>query len=272
MRRPLSVLLSLAAIAGALTLSACAPGGAAASAPTATDTSATGAATLTATATPTTGSGAPAIAAPSVCDAVDLKPDATVAGADLAACIVAYSKAAGSGHEAFSSSDGSAGTADFVFGDSPAMSGTVTGPDGTTSFVLTSDAAWVTIDGAWVEGDVNSTDTRKMLAGTIGQAYRAAADPAVASSFISSAPSWTVQKDQDLVDLPDNSRVSAWRLQADAPFTMLGADVQEMTVWLTSAHVPVGTQASVSVGGIQTTTTQHYSGWGMPVTIATPQP
>jgi len=255
-------------------LSGCAPGGTAASSPTATDTSATGALapTATPTATATAGSGAAAIAAPSVCDAVDLKPDATVAGADLAACVVAYSKAAGSGHEAFSSSDGSAGTADFIFGDSPAMSGTVTGPDGTTSFVLTSDAAWVTIDGAWVEGDVNSTDTRKMLAGTIGQAYRAAADPTVASSLISSAPSWTVQKDQDLVDLPDDSRVSAWRLQADAPFTMLGAEVQEMTVWLTSAHVPVGTRAAVSVGGIQTTTTQHYSGWGMPVTIATPQP
>ncbi|MBF4563139.1 hypothetical protein ITJ43_13455 [Microbacterium sp. VKM Ac-2870] len=266
MRRTLPVLLSIAAIAAALTLTACAAGSNVAPSPTSTSASAAAAATPTAVA------GAPAIAAPMACDAVDLKPDVKVTGTDLAACVVAYSTVAGSGHETFTSSDGSTGTADVVFGDAPAMSGTIAGPDGTTSFVLTPDAAWVTIDGVWVEGDGNSTETKKMLAGTIGQAYRAAADPTVAASFISSAPSWTVQKDQDLVTLPDNSQVSAWRLQADAPFTMLGADVQEMVVWLSSAHVPVGNQATVSVGGIQTTTSQHYSGWGMPVSIATPQP
>lgn len=266
MRRSLPVLLSLAAITTGLALTACTAGAAAVPSPTATSTSAASAAS------PTAAAGTSTIATPTACDAVDLKADAKVAGTALAACIVAYSAAAGSGHETFTSSDGSTGTADFVFGDAPAMSGTVTGPDGTTSFVLTPDAAWVTIDGVWVEGDVNSTDTRKMLAGTVGQAYRAAADPTVAASFISSAPSWMVQKDQDLVTLPDNSQVSAWRLQADAPFTMLGADVHDMVLWLSSAHVPVGNQATVSVGGIQTTTSQQYSGWGRPVTIATPQP
>ncbi|TGY33259.1 hypothetical protein E5344_14510 [Microbacterium laevaniformans] len=268
MRRSLPAALTLAVLASTMALTSCAAGG---PAPAASTTATTTAAV--ATPTPSAATNGPAtIAAPSVCDAVDLKADAAVAGADLAACVVGFSKAAGSGHETFSASDGTTGTADFVFGDAPALSGTVTSSGGTTSFVLTPDASWVTIDGAWVQGDATSSDPKKMLAGTIGQAYRAFADPSATASLISSAPTWTVQKDQDVVDLPDGTQARAWRVQADAPFSAVGADVQEMTLWLTSGHVPAGVQATVSVAGTQTTTTQHFSGWGMPVSIATPQP
>lgn len=267
MRRPLPLVLTLGVFACALALSSCSAG-----TPNPAGSSSDAAALTTATASASAAAGAAPIAAPSVCDAVDLRADAAVTGADLAACVVAFSKAARSGHETFSASDGTTGTADFVFGDAPALSGTVTSSDGTTSFVLTPDASWVTIDGAWVQGDATSSDPKKMLAGTIGQAYRAFADPSAAASLIASAPSWTVQKDQDLVDLPDGTQVRAWRVQADAPFSAAGADVQEMTLWLTSGHVPAGVQATVSAAGTQTTTTQHFSGWGMPVSIATPQP
>ncbi|WP_295775811.1 hypothetical protein [uncultured Microbacterium sp.] len=269
MRRPLPLAFTLGVLASALALSSCSAG-----TPNPAGSSSDAAVQTTATATdsPSAVAGAATIAAPSVCDAVDLKADAAVAGADLAACVVGFSKAAGSGHETFSASDGTTGTADFVFGDAPALSGTVTSSGGTTSFVLTPDASWVTIDGAWVQGDATSSDPKKMLAGTIGQAYRAFADPSATASLISSAPTWTVQKDQDVVDLPDGTQARAWRVQADAPFSAVGADVQEMTLWLTSGHVPAGVQATVSVAGTQTTTTQHFSGWGMPVSIATPQP
>jgi hypothetical protein len=65
--------------------------------------------------------------------------------------------------------------------------------------------------------------------------------------------------------------VHAWRLQADAPFAALGgAQVQEMIVWLASGHVVVGNQATVDVGGVQTTTLQQYSDWGAPVTVTPP--
>lgn len=271
MRRfPRSVLLSLTALTGALAFTSCAAGPAAPSAsPTATESgTVTGAAAQPG---PSATGGAAVVAAPRECDAVDLKADARVTGADLAACVVGFSTAAGSGHESLTSSDGTTGEVDFVFGDAPAMSGTMTGTDGPTSFVLTPTDSWVIIDGVWVQGDTTSDDPQRVLAGTVGQAYRAFADPSVAAALLSAAPGWTVQKDQDVVTLPDGD-VHAWRLQADAPFTMLGADVQEMTVWLTSSHVPVGNQATVSAGGIQTTTAQHYSGWGMPVSIVPPQP
>lgn len=267
MRRGSQLLTTIAIASALVCLTSCAAGGPGASESTPSATPPVGA---TPSASPAPG--AAPITAPSACDAVDLKADASVAGADLAACVVAFSTAAGSGHETFSASDGTRGEADFVFGDAPALSGTATGADGATSFVLTPETAWVTIDGAWVEGDPTSSDPKKMLAGTIGQAYRAFADPSATASLISSAPTWTVQKDQDLIDLPDATQARAWRIQADAPSRALGVDVQEMTLWLTSAHVPVGVQATATVGGVQTTTTQHFSGWGMPVTIATPQP
>jgi len=270
-RSPRSVPAALTlALAAVFALSACtAASPLSGSSPT--ESASTPGATATATAPGSTG-GAAAISAPADCDAVDLKPGAKVAGTDLAACVVGYSRAARSGHVSMSASDGASGGADFVFGDAPSMSGTVTSSDGTTSFVLTPDEAWVTLDGAWVQGDVNSSDPKKMLAGTVGQAYRAFADPSAAASLISAASSWTVQTDQDAVDVPGEGQVQAWRLQSDAPFSALGTQVQDMIVWLSSAHVPVGTQATVSVGGVQTTTAQHFSRWGMPVSIATPQP
>lgn len=216
------------------------------------------------------GAGMGSVAAPLVCDAVDLKPGATVSGTDLAACVVAYSTAAGSGHEVFTASDGTSGEVDFEFGDAPAMSGSVTASDGTTSFVLTPSESWVTIDGAWVRGVSGSSDPHELLADTVGQAYRAMADPSVAAGFLSASASWTVQEDQDVITLPGGEEVLSWRVQSDAPFPAFGGEVQEMIVWLTSGHVPVGNQATVSVGGVQTTTSQQYSSWGMPVSIVPP--
>jgi hypothetical protein len=211
------------------------------------------------------------VATPSECDEVELSPGASVAGQALAACVVAYSSAAGSGHEYLLSGD-SSGEIDFVYGDQPQMAGTMTSADGTTSFVLTQEESWITVDGAWVRGDTASSDPDEVLAGTVGAAYRAAADPALGASMISAAPSWTVQTDQDVIALPDGSEVHAWRLQPDAPFAALGGQVLEMVVWLGPDHTVVGNQATVDVGGIQTTTLQQYTSWGVPVDIAPPAP
>jgi len=241
-------------------LTACSP--AADPAPQSTETAAAPA--------PPTPTGGVAVASPRECDDVDLVADAKVTGADLSACVIAFSRAAGTGHLHLQSADLS-GEADFVFGDSPATSGSVTGPDGTNDFVLTPTEAWVTFDGAWVKADASSSDYRAVIASTIGESYRAFADPSVAASLLSSAPSWTVQTGQDTVTLPDGSDVRAWRLQADAPFSAAGVDVNEMIVWLGEGHRVVGTQATGTFGGVQTTSLQQFTQWGEPVTIEVPK-
>ena len=223
----------------------------------------------TPTTTTPTAAGAVVVPTPAECDDVELSPAATVTGDALAACVEAFSRAAGSGHEYLLSGDTS-GEVDFVYGDAPQMAGSVTGPEGTTSFVIAPPDTWVTVDGAWVHGDPASSDPREALAGTIGAAYQAAADPAAGRAMIAASSGWTVQTDQDVVALPDGSEVHAWRVQADQPFAALGAEVQEMVVWLTGAHAVVGNQATVSVGGVQTTTLQQYTRWGEPVEIAPP--
>ena len=267
MRRGLPTLAAAAIAAGLLSLTSCAagaPAGGGSPSPT------TGAGATTPT--PTTIAAPTEVGAPVGGDAGDLTSGAPVPGGGPAAGVGGVSRGGHSVHEVFTASDGSSGQADIVFGDAPAMAGAVVGPSGTTSFVLTPDAAWVTIDGAWVEGDTTSTDSRKMLAGTIGQAYRAFADPSVAASLISASGAWTVQAEAELDDLPGAGRERAWPVQAGGPFSALGTEVQEMTVWLSSSHVPIGVRATVSVGGIETTTVQRYSAWGMPVDIALPQP
>ena len=252
-------------IAGLLCLTGCSAGAPSAETPTASD-AAPAASVPAASATP---SAIAAVAAPSECDDVKLAPASSVSGQALGACVVAFSRAAGSGHAFVQSGDSSA-EVDFVFSDRPEMSGTMTGADGVTAFVLTQNDSWIRMDGAWVHGDPAGTDPRQVVAATVGTTYRAMADPSLAASLIASAPSWTVQPNQDQVTLPNGQSITAWRVQADAPFSALGTEVQQMVVWLTSQHTVVGNQATVSVGGMQTTTLQQYTDWGVPVKIEPP--
>ncbi|WZH38246.1 MAG: hypothetical protein PIR02_06145 [Microbacterium enclense] len=225
--------------------------------------------TVAAPASPTP-TGGTVVASPRECDDVDLIADATVTGDDLAACVIAFSRAEGSGHLHLQSAD-LTGEADFVYGDAPATSGSVTGPEGTNDFVLTPTEAWVTFDGAWVKADASSDDYRAVIASTIGQSYRAFADPSAAASLLSSSPSWTVQTGQDTVALPDGTDVRAWRLQADAPFSAGGVEITEMIVWLGEGHRVVGTQATGTFGGVQATSLQQFTAWGEPVDIEVPK-
>lgn len=216
---------------------------------------------------------APGVVAPSECDDVDLSPGAAVPGDVLAACVVAFSTAAGTGHEHLESGSDSA-EVDFVYGERPEMAGTMTTSEGPRQFVLTQDEAWVTFDGVWVRGDLTSSDPQALLAATVGEAYRAAADPSMTAAMIGSVGSvgWEVQPDQDVLTQEDGTGLHAWRLEATEPFDALGARVVEMVVWLGSDHTVAGNQATVDVGGIQTTTVQRYSRWGLPVTIEPPRP
>lgn len=261
MRRTSTKALGLAlGSVGLLLLAACAPTG---------DPGTTDSATPTAIATQTP-AGAPAVSSPRECDDVDLIADATVTGDALSACVVAFSRAAGSGHLHLQSAE-LTGEADFVFGDAPATSGSVTGSDGTHDFVLTPDEAWVSFDGAWVRADPTGSDYRAVIAAAIGQTYRAFADPSAAAALLAAAPGWTVQPDQDTVSLPDGTEVRAWRVRANGSFSASGVDVKDMTVWLGEGHRVVAIQETGSFGGIETTTMQQFTGWGEPVKIEVPQ-
>ncbi|WP_240465540.1 hypothetical protein [Cellulomonas iranensis] len=258
---------ALLAVAAVAALAACSSG----TSPAPGASPSTSAPTVVASPSPTASAtpDVPVVAAPAECDAVSLAPGATVTGADLSACVIGFSLAAGSGHEHVQSGDSTA-EVDFVFSDAPAMTGTMVDADGTTSFVLTQDRSWITIDGRWVEGDITSSDSEKVLAGTVGTAYRTLADPSVSAGMIAMSPTYTVQPDQDVIDLVNGGEVHAWRLQSDAPSSMAGVDMQELIVWLADGHVVVGTQGTGTFGGVQTTTVQQFTDWGVPVVVEPP--
>jgi len=260
MRRTPTKAWGLALVTTALVLlSGCAP------------TAAPGAASATPTAigsqTPT---GVTAESSPRECDDVDLIADAKVTGEALSACVIAFSRAAGSGHLHLQSAD-LTGVADFLFGDAPATSGSFTGSDGMHDFALTPAEAWVSFDGAWVRADKTSSDYRAVIAATVGQAYRAFVDPSAAAALLAAAPGWTVQPDQDTVSLPDGTDVRAWRVHADGSFSAFGVEVKDMTVWLGQGHRVVAIQQTGAFGGIETTTMQQFTAWGEPVRIEVPK-
>ncbi|REC98104.1 hypothetical protein DEU35_2605 [Microbacterium sp. AG157] len=260
MRRTPTKVLGLALVTAALVLlSACAP----------TNDPGVASATPTAIASQTP-TGASAASSPEECDGVDLIADAKVTGEALSACVIAFSRAAGSGHLHLQSAD-LTGEADFIFGDAPATSGSITGSDGTHDFVLTPTESWVSFDGTWVRANATSSDYRAVIVSTIGQTYRAFADPTASAALLAAAPGWTVQPDQDAVSLPDGTEVRAWRVRADGPFSASGVEVKDMTVWLGAGHRVVAIQQTGAFGGIETTTMQQFTAWGEPVKIEVPK-
>ncbi|MEU9315052.1 hypothetical protein [Streptomyces sp. NPDC048295] len=215
---------------------------------------------------------APAFTTPSECDGLQLKGGETLAGSALSNCLVAALKAYGSGTESVLSGDES-GTSQFVFGDDPALSGSMTGPEGEKSYVFKGDDEWIKTPGLgkWVKGDANSTDPQEQLVAATGKLYRALADPAVTARMIASAPEWTVEAERPVLSLENGENVEAWRIANKKPYTYLGAAVREHILWFGDDFTPYGGQAESSAGGVMTTTTQHFYDLGKPVTIEPPE-
>lgn len=198
-----------------------------------------------------------------------MRGGATVSGAVLADCVVAFSRAARFGKESVLTGDAS-GLARFEFADAASLAGTRTDPNGETSFAVTPDGAWITVDGAWVRGDPDSADPQAVLAAGIGEVYRAAADPRVTANLVAASAGWQEQTAQDVISLDNGVDQPAWRLQVLEPFTWAGLTVQEMILWMADGHVVVGTQGTSDAGGVLSTTTQHFYDWGEPVSIEPP--
>ncbi|MFE3942769.1 hypothetical protein ACFXPV_13010 [Streptomyces sp. NPDC059118] len=226
---------------------------------------------------PTQGSADPkessaAFATPAECDGLQLKGGTTLAGSDLSKCLVAALKAYGSGTESVQSGDES-GTSRFVFGDEPALAGSMTGPEGEKAYVFKGEDEWIKTPGLgkWVKGDKNSSDPQEQIVAATGKLYRALADPEVTAQMIASAPEWTVEQERPVISLENGEDVTAWRIVNKKPYTFLGAAVREHILWFGDDFTPYGGQAESRAGGVLSTTTQHFYDLGKPVTIEAPE-
>ncbi|MFB7917374.1 hypothetical protein [Streptomyces sp. NPDC056061] len=215
---------------------------------------------------------APAFATPAECGGLQLKGDATFAGPALSKCLVAAMNAYGSGTESVQSGEES-GTSQFVFGDEPALSGSMTGPEGEKAFVFKGDDEWIKTPGLgkWVKGDKNSTDPQEQIVAATGKLYRALADPAMTAQMIASAPEWTVERERPVISLDNGEDVTAWRIVNKKPYTFLGSEVREHILWFGDDFTPYGGQAESRAAGVLATTTQRFYDLGEPVTIEPPE-
>ncbi|MGW2184114.1 hypothetical protein ACWCXX_40455 [Streptomyces sp. NPDC001732] len=214
----------------------------------------------------------PAFATPSECDGLQLKGGTTLAGSALSKCLVAALKAYGSGTEAVQSGDES-GTSRFLFGDEPALAGSMTGPEGEKAYVFKGEDEWIKTPGLgkWVKGDKNSSDPQEQIVAATGKLYRALADPEMTAQMIASAPEWTVEQERPVLSLENGEDVTAWRIVNKKPYTFMGAAVREHILWFGDDFTPYGGQAESRTAGVMSTTTQHFYDLGKPVTIEAPE-
>ncbi|MFF2007649.1 hypothetical protein ACFVWY_01055 [Streptomyces sp. NPDC058195] len=213
---------------------------------------------------------ASAYTTPATCEALTLKAGATIPGKGLAACVVDAMEAYGTGTEYVLSNDQS-GTARFRFGDDPAMAGENDGTGGKkTSYVFLGDEEWIKNDGSWVKGDPEG-DSKAVMVASIAKLYRALADPKVTADVIGSSPTWKVEPEKDVIALENGENANALRIVSAEPFQWNGAKMSEYILWMKDDATPVGAQGTSTVGGVQSTTSQHFYDLGKPVTIEPPE-
>lgn len=203
--------------------------------------------------------------APAECEALDLTPGVSLAGADLGACVATALSSYGSGREWVESSSG---TGEVVFRYDPEfeMQGTVQTSTGPMTLTFLDGTMWIDSGAGPVKGDVNSSDQEEMLAGLAGELYRIYSDPAMAADLISAGPTWTVGAEED-VTLGNGESVRAFPIVVAAPFTWNEFPVADSLVWFASDWTPVGVRGTVSLMGQSETTTQTFYDLGEPVEI-----
>lgn len=197
------------------------------------------------------------------CEGFLFESGAEIAGQVLADCMAAAMFAAGSGSQIVSSSDGTTSHVDFEWTPQFSMYS-----QGDASLVVKGDDGWVQMDGRWVRGDQGSSDPEEALAGGVVELARFFGDPRVMTS------AWT-QTAWELVDqraVPATGAVSetAWLLEPQGTFEMLGVTVSEAQLWLGTDYLGVYYVGTGTFGGISATTSNTFTQWSDPVEIADP--
>lgn len=195
------------------------------------------------------------------CEGILFETGAEIGGQLLADCMSAAMFAAGSGSHIVESSDGSpASHVDFEWTPQFSMYA-----QGEATYVVTGDEGWVQMDGRWVRGDQTSSDPEEVIAGAVVELVRTFGDPRVMTSAFTQTV-WDVVEEGPV---PTTGAVSdtAWLLEPQGTFEMLGVTVTGAQLWLGTDYLGVYYVATGSFSGISATSSNTFTQWGEPVEI-----
>lgn len=205
--------------------------------------------------------------APASCRSLPLEPGGTLPGGALGECVSRALRSFGSGKERVRSPELD-GEISFTYDPDFAFQGGGRTSSGFVEMTYVDQTMWVDRGEGPVRGDVASDDLEEQMVGVAGEMYRIFADPSMTADLIAASRSWRVAAKLDRRTLPDGERVAAHRIASTAPFRWHDIPVEEFVVWFAPDWTPVGTQASIRLGGTVSTSAQDFYDLGEPVTIA----
>lgn len=207
--------------------------------------------------------------APASCTAMELTFAATLDGAPLGECVSKALASYESGQMHMINGDTS-GTVEFSYTPDYSFHGEMSGVGGPQEMTFLDGTMWIDSGDGPVKGDAESENPDEVLVAGIAEMYRMFADPVMTADLIASSPQWKVDTALAQRDLENGESVQAYRLESTEAFEWNGVPVSNMILWFGQDWTPVGTQASISFGGISSTATQQFYDLGKPVEIKAP--
>ena len=212
-----------------------------------------------------------------------------LAGADLGSrMLVAMTAAQTASFTGETTADAGASTTDGVLRideDSTSTRATTQAQGETIEIVLLPDEAFVNLgdtgDGKpWLRVTPDSADPVAAAMGQFLDTFRAASDPRSSVEVYAQAGEFTVVGTEDVEGvqatrysgaIPPAALLSTFPEDMRAGLEpMLGTEPFPVEIWLDGDDRPVRFVQTATIQGAETTSTQHFSGWGEPVEIEAP--
>ncbi|WP_449373242.1 hypothetical protein [Arthrobacter psychrolactophilus] len=207
--------------------------------------------------------------APDTCTAQELSFGATLDGGPLGECVSQALASYGSGKMSMSNGD-DYGTVAFTYTPDYSVQGTMTSAGEEIELTFLDGTMWIDSGEGPIKGDPESENPEEVLVAAVAEMYKVFSNPAMTAELISASPKWGIDGALALRTLDNGENVQAYRMESTEPFSWNGIPVSEMILWFGEDWMPVGTQASLSMAGVSTTTTQQFYDLGKPVEIKAP--
>ena len=202
---------------------------------------------------------------PEVCTSLNLAVGAQLDGGPLGDCVAQALASFGSGKMQIAGD--SVGEFEFTYEPDFNVQGELQSPTGVTKVALVGTEMWVDTGGGPVKGDPNSENPEELMAALAGELTRQYADLTQTALLIQAQPVWHIDDSKSAVTLPNGEEAEGYRIVSAGSFEWNGVPVTEFVVWFGDDWVPLATQASMSMMGVNSTNSQSFYALGEPVTI-----
>ncbi|GGA80301.1 hypothetical protein [Ornithinibacillus halotolerans] len=201
------------------------------------------------------------------CKGLLLSVSQEIEGDALAECVVEAMLVQQSGTQIVKNDSGITTIVDFQWVPHFSLSAS----NGEYSVILRGDTGWMqTLDGRWVQEDLNSTHPETKTANVVIQGFRTFVDPRFIGELLGKVSSWTVVGEKIIPDKDAFTDV-AWKLISDDVVDMEISTISDFELYITNDYLVAYFAATGTMGDISARNSNTFTQWGNEVDIPNPE-